>query len=128
MSKWVFVGGRALLAMLFVFAGSVKLFDPEPFLAHMAAHHVPGQLLPLVIALELGAGFALMTGIVARPAAAVLGLFCIATALVFHADWTEHVERTLFFKDIAIAGGLLCLAALSSHPEWPRPPHDRDPG
>ena len=33
-----------------------KIAGPQPFLDHMAAHHIPGVLLPLVILLELSAG------------------------------------------------------------------------
>ena len=39
-------------------------------------------------------------------------LLLVATALLFHLGWTDHVERTMFFKDIAVAGGLFILAAM----------------
>jgi hypothetical protein len=29
----------------------------------------------------------------------------------FHLDFADHVERSMFFKDLALAGGLLLLAA-----------------
>jgi putative oxidoreductase len=103
--------GRALMALLFILAGIGKIIGPAPFLAHMAAHGVPGLLLPAVIALELLGGLAVLTGVLLRPAALVLACFSLATALVFHLGWADHVERTLFFKDIAIAGGLFALAA-----------------
>jgi putative oxidoreductase len=44
------IAGRSLLALLFILAGAAKIAGPKPFLDHMAAHHIPGQLLPLVIA------------------------------------------------------------------------------
>jgi len=40
-----------------------------------------------------------------------LAAFCVATAFVFHLDLADKAERTLFFKDLAIAGGLLALAS-----------------
>src|ERR1700682_889382 len=58
----VTIAGRTLLALLSILAGPAKIAGPQPFLDHMAAHHIPGVLLPLVIALELGAGFALLIG------------------------------------------------------------------
>jgi putative oxidoreductase len=64
----------------------------------------------LVIALELSAGLAVFTGILARPAAFALGLFCIATAFVFHFNPADHAETTMFAKDLALAGALLALA------------------
>jgi putative oxidoreductase len=103
--------GRALIALLFILAGIGKIIGPEPFLAHMAAHGVPGLLLPVVIALEVLGGLAVLTGVLLRPAATALACFSMATAIVFHLDWADHVERTMFFKDIAIAGGLFALAA-----------------
>jgi putative oxidoreductase len=107
----VILVGRGLLALLFILAGAAKIAGPQPFLDHMAAHHVPGFLLPLVIALELGAGAALLAGWQLPFAAGALALFCLATALVFHFDLADKAERTLFIKDIAIAGALMAIAA-----------------
>ncbi|HEY2070125.1 MAG TPA: DoxX family protein [Rhizomicrobium sp.] len=107
----ILTGGRALLALLFVLAGITKIIGPRPVLDHMRQEHVPVVLLPLVIALEIGAGGALLVGWHTEIAAAVLAAFCLATALVFHRNFAERAERTQFFKDIALAGGLAMLAA-----------------
>jgi putative oxidoreductase len=106
--------GRTLLALLFILAGAAKIAGPQPFLDHMAAHHIPGMLLPLVIALELGAGAALLIGWQLPYAAGALALFCVATALVFHLDLADKAERTLLVKDLAIAGALMVIAAGAS--------------
>ena len=105
------VAGRALIALLFIGAGVSKVLGPAPFLAHMAEHHVPGVLLPAVAALEVGAGAAVLLGWRLLYSAGALAAFCIATALVFHTNLGDHAERTSFFKDLAIAGGLAALAA-----------------
>jgi putative oxidoreductase len=107
----VILVGRSLLALLFILAGAAKIAGPQPFLDHMAAHHIPGALLPLVIALELGAGAALLAGWQLPYAAGALALFCVATALGFHLDLADKAERTLFVKDLAIAGALMVIAA-----------------
>jgi Predicted membrane protein len=86
--------GRSLLALLFILAGAAKIAGPQPFLDHMAAHHIPGLLLPLVILLELGAGMALLLGWQLPYAAGVLALFCVATAIGFHLDLADKAERT----------------------------------
>jgi putative oxidoreductase len=70
----VTIVGRTLLALLFILAGAAKIAGPQPFLDHMAAHHIPGVLLPLVIALELGAGLALLLGWQLSFAAGALAL------------------------------------------------------
>jgi putative oxidoreductase len=101
----VTIVGRTLLALLFILAGAAKIAGPQPFLDHMAAHHIPGVLLPLVIALELGAGLALLLGWQLSFAAGALALFCIATALGFHLDLADKAERTLFVKDSGDCGG-----------------------
>jgi putative oxidoreductase len=80
----------------------------------MAACHVPPALLPLVIALELGAGIALLVGWQLTLAAGSLALFCVLTALVFHRNLADRAERTLFFKDMALAGALLVITAGAS--------------
>ena len=111
MTRAVEIAGRALLALLFILAGLAKAIGPQPFLQHMAAFGVPAFLLPAVVVLEIGAGVALLMGWRLREAAGALGLFCLLTALVFHHDLADKAERTLFFKDLALAGGLLMAAA-----------------
>jgi len=114
MDRLVNFFGRALIALLFVPAGIVKFVSPGPFLDHMAAHGVPGALLPLVGLLEVVAGLSIVTGLFARYSAVALGLFCVATAAIFHLNFADHAERTLFLKDLAIGGGLFVLAT-----SWP---------
>ena len=101
--------GRVCLAALFLPAGIAKFLGPQPFLIHMAAHGVPGLLLPGVGAFEILVALALLTGLMLRPMAALAASFCLLTAVVFHLDFADHVERTMFFKDLAIAGGLLAV-------------------
>src|ERR1700709_642414 len=83
-AHWIALGGRGLLALLFVLAGVTKLAGPKPVLAHMAQEHVPGFLLPVAAVFEIGAGAALAAGWNTLFAAGALSLFCVATALVFH--------------------------------------------
>jgi putative oxidoreductase len=97
--------------LLFILAGAAKIAGPQPFLDHMAAHHIPGVLLPLVILLELSAGGAVLIGWQLPFAAGALALFCIATAIGFHLNLADKAERTLFVKDLAIAGALMVIAA-----------------
>jgi putative oxidoreductase len=111
MEKLVMIAGRALVATLFILAGVVKIINPTPFLEHMAHFGVPRWLLPAVIALELGAGLAVLIGWRIRYTAGALAIFCVLTAAIFHYQLWINAERTSFFKDLAIAGGLLLMAA-----------------
>ena len=110
-AKLVAIGGRLLIAILFILAGITKVIDAKPFLNHMTEFGVPTFLLPAVIVLELGAGLALALGWRIREAAAALALFCVLTAVIFHHQVWIGAERTSFFKDLAIAGGLFAIAA-----------------
>jgi putative oxidoreductase len=118
MERVIFLFGRLLIALLFLLAGVAKLTGPEPFLAHMAEHGVPGQLLPLVGIFETLAAICLLTGTALRPASAALAVFCVITAFVFHFDVGNHVERTMFLKDLAIAGGLFAIASFKAAPRY----------
>ena len=80
-TRIIAIAGRTLLALLFILAGIAKIAAPQPVLDQMAAHHIPGILLPLVVLLELAAGAALLLGWRLRYTAGALALFCLATAL-----------------------------------------------
>lgn len=110
--------GRGLLALLFILAGLAKILGPAPYLAHMAEFKAPSPLLPGVIALELGAGLALLLGFQLRYTAGALGGFCVLTAVIFHHQLGVPTERTMFFKDLALAGALIAIAA-AAKASWP---------
>jgi putative oxidoreductase len=103
--------GRFGLALIFVLSGWSKIAGYEGTQAYMASAGVPGGLLPLVIALELLGGLAVLVGFKARWAALGLALFSIASAILFHADFADQNQFIGFMKNIAIAGGFLVLAA-----------------
>lgn len=77
----------------------------------MESKGVPAGLLPLVIALEAGAGLALTAGLYARSAALLLALFALITAFIFHTPLSDQIQQILFMKNLSIAGGLLMVAA-----------------
>lgn len=72
---------------------------------------VPGALLPLVIALELGGGLALLAGVFTRWTSLALAGFSVVSALIFHANFADPIQSILFWKNVAMAGGFLVLAA-----------------
>jgi putative oxidoreductase len=105
------LGGRALLAAIFLHEAWSKLHAYAAAVAYAEAFGVPGSLLPAAIALELGCGLMVLLGFHTRIAAMLLAAFCVATAVVFHANVADRNQLLHFEKDLAIAGGFLVLAA-----------------
>lgn len=105
--------GRILLALIFVMAGLGKLGDPTGNAAYFASVGLPmaAVMVWLVIALEVFAGLAILIGFMTRPAAYLLALFCIASALLAHFDFGDQIQMIMFLKNLAMAGGFLVLAA-----------------
>lgn len=103
--------GRALLASIFLVSALPKLFHYADAAAYLATFGVPPQALPVIIAIELGCGLAILVGVLTRPAALLLAVLAVATAVTFHRNIGVDVELVNFMKNIAIAGGLLQLVA-----------------
>ncbi|HYE35865.1 DoxX family protein [Methylocaldum sp.] len=111
MDKLLQLAGRLLLAQIFVVSGISKLgAGYAGTQGYMASAGVPGALLPLVIALELGGGLALMAGFYTRWVALALAAFSLLAAVMFHANFADQMQSIMFMKNLAIAGGLLLLA------------------
>jgi putative oxidoreductase len=103
--------GRLLLAALFLHEAWSKLTGYSAAVAYAQAFGVPGALIPVAIAMEVGCGFLILLGYHARAAALLLAGFCVATAVLFHAKLGNRNELLHFEKDLALAGGLLVLFA-----------------
>ena len=105
------LGGRSLLALLFLLSGLGKLGAYGATAGYMASQGVPAALLPAVIATEvLGAG-AIVLGWKTRVVAFLLAGFSLLTAVTFHSNLADQTQMIMFFKNIAIAGGFLLLVA-----------------
>ena len=102
---------RIGLSLIFILAGMNKIQQYEGTAQYMDAMGVPGALLPLVIALEVGGGVLLLIGGFTQLVALALAGFSLATALIFHFDLGNQAEFINFFKNIALAGGFLAVAA-----------------
>ena len=103
--------GRILVATLFVLAGFGKITQYAGTQAYMASMGVPGALLPLVIALELGGGLLLIAGFQTRLIALALAGFSLASAFIFHSNLADQTMFVMFFKNVSMAGGFLIIAA-----------------
>src|SRR5271170_4304864 len=105
----VLLASRLLLAWLFLPEGVTLASNFGPAAEGMAKMGVPPSLLIATIALQLLAGIGIAIGWQARLGAAGLGLFCLATAVLFHQNFAVRNELLHFEKDLAIAGGMFVL-------------------
>jgi putative oxidoreductase len=105
------VAGRILISVIFVLAGFSKIGGYAGTQAYMESQGVPGALLPLVIATELGGGILVVLGLFTRLAALALAGFSILAAVLFHANFGDQMQQILFMKNLAMAGGFLFLVA-----------------
>jgi putative oxidoreductase len=111
MKDFTVLVARVLLALIFIGSGWGKIGGYAGTQQYMEAMGVAGALLPLVIFVELGAGLAIVAGLLTRLAAAGLAIFCVVSALFFHMEWSDRIQYIMFMKNMAMAGGLLVLAA-----------------
>ncbi len=109
MNNAIVLVARLLLAHIFLLAGLGKITGYAGTQGYMESMGVPGALLPLVIALEIGASLAVIVGFLTRWAALALAGFCLAAALIFHRNWSDQIQMIIFMKNFAMAGGFLLL-------------------
>jgi putative oxidoreductase len=105
------LGGRVLLAALFLISGLGKIGAYTSTAAYMTALGVPGALLPTVIATEVLGAIALIVGWKTRVIAFLLAGFTLLAGVIFHNNFADQIQAIMFLKDLAIAGGLLLLVA-----------------
>ena len=111
MNAYLSLLGRVGLSLIFIISGWGKIAGYAATQQYMEAMGVPGGLLPLVIALELGGGLAILAGAFTRWIALALAAFSLASAALFHADFGDAAQAINFWKNAALAGGFLMLAA-----------------
>jgi len=105
----VLLASRLLLAWIFVHEAASLATHFETASSSMAKLGVPAFAFITTIALQLVAGIAIAVGWYAQLGAAGLGVFCLATAVLFHANFAVRNELLHFEKDLAIAGGMFVL-------------------
>ena len=103
------VFGRIFLSTIFLFEGINKIFNYEGTIEYMESFNVPEFLAIPTIILEILFPLLLIIGYQAKLSALVLAIFTLATALIFHTDFTNQMQLISFLKNFAIAGGFLIL-------------------
>ena len=113
--------GRVLLAALFIPAGFSKIGGFSGTAGYIGSVGLPlpevGAAIAIVV--ELGLGLLLLAGFKTRLAALVLAVFTLVAAVFFHNYWAMPADKAMmqqlmFWKNIAIAGGLLAFTAFGA--------------
>lgn len=112
------LGGRILLAALFLFTGYGKLMATAGTAGYFGklGLPMPEVLVWLVIAVEVLGALLILIGWQTRWVAWGMAIFTVATAVIGHKFWGLEgaqmtSQLTQFLKNLGIAGGFLLLAA-----------------
>jgi len=107
---------RVLMSAIFIWAGFGKLTAAAGTTAYFTKIGLPMPSLVylLAVAVELGGGILMLVGLFTRPAAVVLGLWCIATAIVGHSDFGDRNMEIHFMKNLTMAGGFAYVVLLGA--------------
>jgi putative oxidoreductase len=101
--------GRIFISLVFLLSGFNKIGNYEGTVGWMESFDIPGFFLIPAIILEIAAPILIMVGYKVKISAALLTLFCIVTAIIFHNDFSNQMQFVSFMKNIALAGGFLFL-------------------
>ena len=103
--------GRIFISVLFFINGIFKINNYEGTIEWMDGYGLPGIMIIPAIIIEIVAPILIVIGYKTKIAAALLFLFCISTAFIFHNDFSDQMQLTAFLKNIALAGGFMFLIA-----------------
>ena len=122
-SKFGPLVGRILMGIIFLKSGIGKIGGFAGTAGYMASKGLPmvEVLLVITIIIEIGASVMLIVGWKARLGAAALFLWMIPVTLLFHNFWAvpadqQYVQSIMFFKNLAMMGGMLYVMAFGSGP------------
>ena len=105
--------GRVLISTLFILAGLSKVAAPAMTIGYIQSVGLPLPSIAFGLAAftEIVGGITLLLGYRTRIVASVMFVFTLATAAFFHNHFGDQNQFIHFFKNVAIAGGLLHVIA-----------------
>ena len=109
MSNILDLVGRIFISLIFLLSGINKIGNYEGTIGWMESLGMSGIFLIPAIILEIGAPILIMIGYKVKISAALLSIFCIVTAVIFHNDFSNQIDFIGFMKNIGLAGGFLLL-------------------
>lgn len=113
MGKVIPLVARILISVIFLMGGWHKLMDTAGTMGYMQAMGMTTGTQALAIAagiVELVGGLSLLLGYKAKWGAWLLFLYLIPVTFVFHRNFSDMMQMVEFMKNLAIMGGLLCVA------------------
>jgi putative oxidoreductase len=110
------LAGRIMIAAIFLLSGFSKITAPAMMIGYIQSVGLPlpAVALGLAILVEVGGSIALILGYRTKLIAAIMALFTVVTAIAFHNNLADQNQFIHFFKNIAMAGGLLQVIALGA--------------
>ncbi len=103
--------GRIFISALFLISALNKILNLDESISWMEGFEVPGFFIYPAIAIEIILPIFVILGYQARIAAGVLAIFCVATAFIFHFDFSNQSQLVSFLKNLGLAGGFLFIVA-----------------
>ena len=101
--------GRIFLSTIFLIEGINKILNYENTIEYMENFSVPEYLAIPAIIVEILFPLLLVVGYQTKISALILAMFTLATALIFHTDFSNQMQLISFLKNFAIAGGFLII-------------------
>jgi putative oxidoreductase len=108
---------RIFISSIFLLSGYNKIFNYSGTVSWMEGFGIPGFLLAPTIVLEVILPVLIIIGYKTRLAAALLCVFSIATAVIFHLDFGDQMQTIQLLKNFGLAGGFLFIA-VNGTKEW----------
>jgi putative oxidoreductase len=120
-TAYALLAGRLLMAAIFILSGAGKIAAFSATVGYISSQGIPLATLAAVLAIvvELGGGLMLLVGWKTRWAAAVIAVFTVFAAVIFHNFWAvapDQVQNTMihFMKNFAMVGGLLYMGVFGA--------------
>ena len=103
--------GRIFLSTLFLFEGIRKFFYQDETIEYMESFGLSELFFYPSVFFEIIIPTLLIIGFKTRIVALLMFIFTISVSLIFHTDFSNHMQIIAFLKNISIAGGFLIIAS-----------------
>ena len=109
--------GRIFISAVFLLSAYNKIFNFADTVTWMEGYGIPGFLLWPTIILEVILPVLVIIGYKTKVSAILLAIFSIATALIFHLDFSNQMQIIALLKNFGLAGGFIFIA-INGPKDW----------